>query len=106
MVRSTQESILRIDGRAIELKDIEETPIVWREQRPILVREAAEVKFGGPIPRGGGGVWVKEEGGGLVGGDAIILAVQKQPGVDIGCRCGGGCCIVGGVVLDGRGVSA
>lgn len=82
MVRSTQESILRIDGRAIELKDIEETPIVWREQRPILVREVAEVKFGGPIPRGGGGVWVKEEGGGLVGGDAIILAVQKQPGVD------------------------
>lgn len=82
MVRSTQESILRIDGRAIELKDIEETPIVWREQRPILVGEVAEVKFGGPIPRGGGGVWVKEEGGGLVGGDAIILAVQKQPGVD------------------------
>lgn len=82
MVRSTQESILRIDGRAIELKDIEQTPIVWREQRPILVGEVAEVKFGGPIPRGGGGVWVKEEGGGLVGGDAIILAVQKQPGVD------------------------
>jgi CzcA family heavy metal efflux pump len=82
MVRSTEESILRIDGRAIELKDIEQTPIVWREQRPILVGEVAEVKFGGPVPRGGGGVWVKGVGGEQVGGDAIILAVQKQPGVD------------------------
>ncbi len=82
MVRSTEESILRIDGRAIELKDIEQTPIVWREQRPILVGEVAEVKFGGPVPRGGGGVWVMGVGGEQVGGDAIILAVQKQPGVD------------------------
>lgn len=82
MVRSAQESILRIDGRAIELGDIERTPIAWREHRAILVGEVADVKFGGPVPRGQGSVWVKGEGGEIDGGDAIILAVQKQPGVD------------------------
>jgi CzcA family heavy metal efflux pump len=82
MVRSAQESILRIDGRAIELGDIERTPIAWREHRAILVGEVADVKFGGPVPRGQGAVWIKGEGGEIDGGDAIILAVQKQPGVD------------------------
>lgn len=82
MVRSAQESILRIDGRAIELGDIERTPIAWREHRAILVGEVADVKFGGPVPRGQGAVWIKGEGGEIEGGDAIILAVQKQPGVD------------------------
>ena len=59
MVRSAQESILRIDGRAIELGDIERTPIAWREHRAILVGEVADVKFGGPVPRGQGAVWIK-----------------------------------------------
>jgi Cu/Ag efflux pump CusA len=83
MVRDTQESILRISGQSLSLSDIESTPILWREQRPVLVREVADVQFAGPIRRGDGGIRVKNvQDGSVQGGQGVILAVQKQPGVD------------------------
>jgi len=60
MVRDTEESILRISGQSLSLSDIEETPVIWREQRPVLVREVADVRFGGPIQRGDGGIQVRD----------------------------------------------
>jgi CzcA family heavy metal efflux pump len=83
MVRDTEESILRISGQSLSLSDIEETPVIWREQRPGLVREVADVRFGGPIQRGDGGIQVRDpQSGRIEGGQGVILAVQKQPGVD------------------------
>jgi Cu/Ag efflux pump CusA len=83
MVRDTEESILRISGQSLSLSDIEETPVIWREQRPVLVREVADVRFGGPIQRGDGGIQVRDsQSGRIEGGQGVILAVQKQPGVD------------------------
>lgn len=83
MVRDTEESILRISGQSLSLSDIESTPILWREQRPVLVREVADVVFGGPIRRGDGGARVRNwQSGSIEGGQGVILAVQKQPGVD------------------------
>ena len=54
---------------------------MWRDPRPVLMRDVADVRLGGPIRRGDGSVWVKENGQ-LSGGDAVILAVQKQPNAD------------------------
>jgi CzcA family heavy metal efflux pump len=83
MVRDTEESILRISGQSLSLADIENTPILWREQRPVLVREVAQVRFGGPIRRGDGGACVRNlQSNSIEGGLGVILAVQKQPGVD------------------------
>ena len=83
MVRDTEESILRISGQSLSLSDIEETPVIWREQRPVLVREVADVRFGGPIQRGDGGIQVRDsQSDRIEGGQGVILAVQKQPGVD------------------------
>jgi len=83
MVRDTEESILRISGQSLSLADIENTPILWREQRPVLVREVAQVRFGGPIRRGDGGASVRNlQSNSIEGGLGVILAVQKQPGVD------------------------
>ena len=83
MVRDTEESILRISGQSLSLSDIEETPVIWREQRPVLVREVADVRFGGPIQRGDAGIQVRDpQSGRIEGGQGVILAVQKQPGVD------------------------
>jgi CzcA family heavy metal efflux pump len=68
-----QESLIRIVGRATSLADIENT--VVREGRPlsVTVRQVADVRLGGPVPRGTGSV----------GGEpAVILSVQKQPGAD------------------------
>jgi len=102
MVRSPRESLIRISGQSLTLEDIENTPIVWRTQRAVLIKEVADVRFGGPVKRGDGSVLVKEEGeqkstgdaertengealsipAGVSGGSAVILAIQKQPNAD------------------------
>lgn len=83
MVRDTEESILRISGQSLSLEDLQNTPILWREQRPVLVREVADVQFGGPVRRGDGGASVRNlQDGNIQGGQGVILAIQKQPGVD------------------------
>ncbi len=81
MVRSPQESLIRIDGQSLTLEEIENTPIFWRGQRAVRIKEVADVRYGGPIQRGDGSVRVKTEHG-IEGGDAVILAIQKQPGED------------------------
>ena len=81
MVRPPRESLIRISGQSLTLEEIENTPILWRGKRAVLIREVADVGFGGPVKRGDGSVQVKTENG-VEGGSAVILAVQKQPGAD------------------------
>jgi len=81
MVRSPKESLIRISGQSLTLEEIENTPVVWRHQRAVLLKEVADVRFGGPVKRGDGSVLVRE-GDKVEGGSAVILAVQKQPNAD------------------------
>ena len=81
MDRSPKESLIRISGQSLSLKEIEETAVVWRDPRPVLIKDVADVRFGGPVKRGDGSVWVRE-GEQLSGGGAVMLAVQKQPNAD------------------------
>ena len=81
MERNARESLIRISGQSLTLKDVEETPVLWREPRPVLVRDVAEVRFGGPIRRGDGGVLLRDKGG-TIGGPAVMMTVQKQPHVN------------------------
>ncbi len=77
MQRPSKESLIRISGRSLSLKDVGDTPVVWRAPRAVLIKDVADVRFGGPVPRGDGSVRVRE-----VGGPAVILTVQKQPHAD------------------------
>lgn len=81
MVRSPRESLIRISGQSLTLEEIENTPILWRGQRAVLIKEVADVRWGGPVKRGDGSVRVKTDQG-IEGGSAVILAIQKQPGED------------------------
>jgi CzcA family heavy metal efflux pump len=81
MQRSARESLIRISSRGLTLRDIEETPVVWRDPRPVLIKDVADVRFGGPVPRGDGSIRVKD-GDAPGGGPAVILTVQKQPHAD------------------------
>ena len=81
MVRSPRESLIRISGQSLSLEEIENTPVVWRSQRAVLLKEVAEVRFGGPVKRGDGSVLVRE-GDHIDGGTSVILAIQKQPNAD------------------------
>ena len=62
VVRSPKESLLRISGQSLTHEEIENTPVLWREPMPVRIKDVAEVRFGGPVKRGDGSVWVKDEG--------------------------------------------
>lgn len=78
MQRGTRESVIRIRGRSLTLQDVENTPVVTRGDRPVLIRDVADVRFGGPVPRGDASVQVKD-GNTVSGGPAVVLTIQKQP---------------------------
>lgn len=99
MERGARESLVRISGAALTLEDIASTPIAWRDGLPVRIGDVADVRFGGPIRRGEGAVYVKfldestgvddgaaalAEGGNarISGGPAVIVSVQKQPHLD------------------------
>jgi CzcA family heavy metal efflux pump len=78
MQRPQIESLIRINGRSLSPADVARTPIVWRDTRPVVIGDVADVVFAGPVPRGDGSVRLKEEDG-ITGGSAVILTVLKQP---------------------------
>lgn len=97
MQRASRESLLRLNGRSLTLDEIGNTPVVWREKVAIRIRDVADVRFGGPTPRGSGSTWrrvsdsvqvISNESGVISekapaswtsGGPAVILSIQKQP---------------------------
>jgi CzcA family heavy metal efflux pump len=81
MEREASEVLIRISGQSLNLSDIEETPVSWRTPRPVLIRDVADVRFGGPIRRGDGSVWTRTNDE-IVGGPSVIIAIQKQPHAD------------------------
>ncbi len=79
--RKQEEYLIRISGQSLTLEDIAETPVVWRDKRPVRIKDVAVVRFGGPVRRGDGGVRMRTADG-IVGGDAVILTIQKQMGAN------------------------
>jgi CzcA family heavy metal efflux pump len=77
--RGDEEWLIRISGRSLHLRQIEETPVVWREPLAVRIKDVADVRFAGPVRRGDGSVLLRVDGR-PVGGPAVILTVQKQPG--------------------------
>ncbi len=73
LVQPPKESLIRISGQSLSLDQIENTPVVWREPRPVLIKDVADVRFGGPVKRGDGSVRVQGRGRG-----------RRRPGGDPG----------------------
>ncbi|MEO5675714.1 MAG: efflux RND transporter permease subunit [Chitinophagales bacterium] len=72
-VRNGQEILIRNLGRITSLDDIKNLVIGERNNTPVLVQNIAEVSFGAKQKRGDASV---------NGRPAVILAVEKQPGVN------------------------
>ena len=71
--RQASEFLIRHLGRSTRLADLEQLVVGYREKRPILLREVAEVGFGARVKRGDAG---------FNGDQAVIVSVQKQPEAD------------------------
>src|SRR6187549_2395492 len=68
-----QEYVLEAVGRARTPEEIGETVVAMRGDRPVLVRDVAEVREGAAFKRGEGS---------RSGKPAVIVGVQKQPGAN------------------------
>jgi CzcA family heavy metal efflux pump len=76
--RSATEAMIRVNARSLSLADIENTVVLWRESRSILIKDVADVRFGGPEPRGAASVLTRS--GTTM--PSVILAIQKEPHVN------------------------
>lgn len=70
---SSREALVRNIGRTSAIEDIGISVIRATGDTPLLLRDVAEVRIGNRVKRGDAGV---------NGQPAVILSVQKQPGVD------------------------
>ncbi len=67
------EVLVRNIARANTLDDLANTVISNNGNAPVLLKQVADLKFGGPIKRGDGS---------LNGKPAVILSIEKQPGAN------------------------
>jgi Cu/Ag efflux pump CusA len=68
--RGPQEYVLEAIGRVRSAEEIGETVVALRGERPVLVRDVADVREGAAFKRGEGS---------RSGKPAVIVGVQKQP---------------------------
>jgi len=67
------EVLIRNIARANTLEDLSNTVVTNKGNAPVLLKQVARLKFGGPIKRGDGS---------LNGKPAVILSIEKQPGAN------------------------
>ena len=70
LLSPNREFLIRNIGRTVNLDDIGNTVVAYRNQQPIYIRDVAHLQFGAPVARGSAG---------YNGESAIILSVFKQP---------------------------
>ena len=68
-----QEFLIQGIGRVTDIRSLEQALVVTREGVPVVVRDLADVRVG-PAPRRGTGAYK--------GQPAVVLGIQKQPGVN------------------------
>ncbi|MCF2856092.1 efflux RND transporter permease subunit [Pseudoalteromonas sp. SMS1] len=70
---NNQEYLIRHQGRTLDIRHLQNLAIGWRNDRPILLSEIAQVSYSAAEKRGDGG---------FNGRAAVVINVQKQPDAD------------------------
>ena len=69
----SREYLIRNIGRTTSLEDLRSIAVATVEERPVFLRQVADVAFAPRVKRGDAG---------YMGKPAVIVSVEKQPGVD------------------------
>lgn len=69
----SQEYLVRNIAYVHSIEDLKQTIVAYRNGKPILIGDVAEVKIGARVKRGEAGA---------NGSPAVVISVQKQPGAD------------------------
>jgi HME family heavy-metal exporter len=70
---NSREYLIRHMGRTQRLEDLQGMAVAWKDGRPVLLQQVAQVRFAAGLKRGDAG---------YQGQPAVILSVQKQPAAD------------------------
>ncbi len=76
------EYLVRALGRVQSLRQLEEVVVKHRDGRSIMLRQIARVVEGPQVKRGDSSAYVRQDDGEFVGGPAVVLTINKQPGAD------------------------
>ena len=75
------EYLVRALGRVHTLRELGEVVVKHRDGQSIMIRQIARVEEGAQVKRGDSSAYARQENT-FVGGDAVVLTVNKQPGAD------------------------
>ncbi|WP_058088235.1 efflux RND transporter permease subunit [Aquabacterium parvum] len=70
---NSREYLIRHLGRTNKVEDLQGMAVAWKEGRPVLLNQVAQVRFAPGLKRGDAG---------FKGQPAVIVSVQKQPSAD------------------------
>lgn len=71
--RNSREFLIRHIGRTNRVEDLQGIAVAWKDGRPVLLEQVAQVRFAPALKRGDAG---------YQGAPAVIVSVQKQPSAD------------------------
>jgi len=75
------ELLVRTIGRVTTARDLEALVVELRDDRPVLLRQVAQVVEAPQVKRGDSAAW-ERNGESFSGGSAIVLTISKQPSAD------------------------
>ena len=70
---NSREYLIRHIGRSNRIEDLQGLAVAWRDGRPILLQQVANVRFAAGMKRGDAG---------FNAAPAVVVSIQKQPGAD------------------------
>ena len=80
--QSDDQYLVRSEGRVESIEDLETLVVKPDPLRPVLLSELAAVVEGPQVKVGDSSAYVRNEDGSFSGGKAVVLTIEKQPGVD------------------------
>ncbi len=76
------EYLVRALGRIQSIDDLQVLVVKIRDGRPVLLQQVARVLEGPQVKRGDASAFALREDGQFAGGPAVVLTINKQPGMD------------------------
>ncbi|HSG70820.1 MAG TPA: efflux RND transporter permease subunit, partial [Planctomycetaceae bacterium] len=76
------ELLVRALGRIQSVEDLEKVVVTIRNGRAVALAQIADIQEGAQVKRGDSSAFLRKDDGQFIGGDAVVLTINKQPDAD------------------------
>ncbi|MCH2201099.1 MAG: efflux RND transporter permease subunit [Fuerstiella sp.] len=76
------ELLVRALGRVRSVEDLKKVVVTIRDGQPVALEQVAQIVEGAQVKRGNSAAYQRNENGRFLGGPAVVLTINKQPGSD------------------------